>query len=107
MSAPHYFERQHPDVPPLAASRYFGDTRRLGPCTRTTPGVVPNTITSSPSGATNKPNDAPSATVYVPEQSGLTVYVMSNTLRSGSDNCRSMLCPLLLPVAKSLSLTSA
>jgi len=41
--------------------RYLGDTRRFGPCTRTTPGVVPKTITSSPSGATNKPNDAPSA----------------------------------------------
>ena len=40
--------------------RYLGDTRRFGPCTRTTPGVVPKTITSSPSGATNKPNDAPS-----------------------------------------------
>jgi hypothetical protein len=53
---------------------YLGDTRRFGPCTRTTPGVVPKTISSSPSGATNKPNDAPSArTVYVPEQSGLTV----------------------------------
>jgi hypothetical protein len=52
---------------------YFGDTRRFGPCTRTNPGVVPKTITSSPLGATNKPNDTPSATVYVPEQSGLTV----------------------------------
>ena len=40
---------------------YLRDTRLFGPCTNTTPGVVPMTTSSSPLGATNRPKDTPAA----------------------------------------------
>src|SRR5262245_39537705 len=44
---------------PSPALFYLGDTRLLGPCTNTKPGVFPTTISSSPLGAMNIPKDSP------------------------------------------------
>ena len=42
---------------------YLSDTRLFGPCTKTKPGSVPMTISSSPSGEMNRPKDPPTASI--------------------------------------------